>query len=82
MLKIGILCELVSLKVSSLESKFLTQIIRMTKTEYHTVCYPLLLPSQAFWSMPLLGALNYRVNFQNFASALLVLLRIATTDNW
>lgn len=37
---------------------------------------------QAFWNLPLLGALNYRVNFQNFSSALLVLIRIATTDNW
>ena len=37
---------------------------------------------QAFWDLPLLGALNYRVNFQTFPAAMLVLLRIATTDNW
>ena len=39
-------------------------------------------PLQAFWNLPLLGSLNYRVNFQTFPAAMLVLLRIATTDNW
>ena len=39
-------------------------------------------PPQAFWNLPLLGSLNYRVNFQTFPAAMLVLLRIATTDNW
>ncbi|GAX79594.1 hypothetical protein CEUSTIGMA_g7035.t1 [Chlamydomonas eustigma] len=37
---------------------------------------------QAFASLPFLGALNYQVNFQFFWNAQLVLLRIATTDNW